>query len=89
MSVSGVIWVPSQNNIGERPVEYAAELELYAQSLPQTYGQKNIPFLYAQPATTLIEGITTPNIPGAKRITIDQWPKSLKDIAAGLAELAR
>ncbi len=89
MGISGVIWVPSQGNIGERPVEYAAELELYAQSLPQTYGQKNIPFLYAQPATTLVEGITTPDIPGAKRITIDQWPKSLKDIAAELAKLAR
>ena len=89
MGISGVIWVPSQGNIGERPVEYAAELELYAQSLPQTYGQKNIPFLYAQPATTLVEGITTPDIPGAKRITIDQWPKSLKDVAAELAKLAR
>ena len=89
MGISGVIWVPSQGNIGERPDEYAAELELYARSLPQTYGQKNILFLYVQPTAILVEGITTPNIPGAKRITIDQWPKSLKDIAAGLAELAR
>ena len=89
MSVSGVIWVPSQSNIGERPVEYAAELELYAQSLPQTYGQKNIPFLYVQPSANLVEGITKPKISGGQRITIDQWPKSLKDIAAGLAELAR
>ena len=89
MGVSGVIWVPSQSNIGERPAEYAAELEIYARSLPQTYGQKNIPFLYAQPTTTLVEGIIAPKIPGAKRITIDQWPKSLKDIAAELAKLAR
>tara|TARA_Y100001934_G_scaffold243109_1_gene299394 strand:- start:246 stop:1505 length:1260 start_codon:yes stop_codon:yes gene_type:complete len=89
MGVSGVIWVPSQSNIGERPAEYAAELELYAQSLPQTYGQKNIPFLYAQPSATLVEGITTPKIPGGQRITFDQWPKSLKDIADGLAKLAQ
>lgn len=89
MSVSGVIWVPSQSNIGERPVEYAAELELYAQSLLQTYGQKNIAFLYVQPSANLVEGITKPKISGGQRITIDQWPKSLKDIAAGLAELAR
>ena len=78
-----------QGNIGERPDEYAAELELYARSLPQTYGQKNILFLYVQPTAILVEGITTPNIPGAKRITIDQWPKSLKDVAAELAKLAR
>lgn len=89
MSVSGVIWVPSQNNIGERPAEYAAELEIYARTLPQTYGQKNIPFLYVQPTTTLVEGISAPKIPSAKRITIDQWPKSLKDIATELAKLAR
>ncbi len=89
MGISGIIWVPSQGNIGERPDEYAAELELYARSLPQTYGQKNILFLYVQPTAILVEGITTPNIPGAKRITIDQWPKSLKDISAELAKLAR
>jgi len=37
----------------------------------------------------LVEGITTPKITGGQRITIDQWLKSLKDIALGLAELAR
>ena len=89
MGVSGVIWMPSQGNIGERPDEYAAELELYARSLPQTYGQKDILFIYVHPTEILVEGITTPNIPGAKRITIDQWPKSLKDISSELAKLAR
>ena len=45
MGVAVVIWVPSVNNIGENPADYAAELEVYAKSLPRTYGQKDIPFL--------------------------------------------
>ena len=89
MGVAGVIWVPSESNIGETPAHYAAELEIYATSLPQTYGQKEIQFLYAQTTAAVVAGITTPKIPGAKSITIDQWPKSLKDVAAKLAKLAR
>jgi len=88
MSVSGVIWVPSESNLGENAAHYAAELEVYAQSLPQTYGQKEIQFLYAQPSATVVEGITTPNIPGAKHVLIETWPKSLKELAAQLAKLA-
>ncbi|HCU86339.1 MAG TPA: hypothetical protein DGP39_02325 [Verrucomicrobiales bacterium] len=89
MGVAGVIWVPSESNIGETPAHYAAELEIYAKSLPQTYGQKEIQFLYAQPTAAVVEGITTPKISGGQRITFDQWPKSLKDIAAGLAKLVQ
>jgi len=89
MGVAGIIWVPSESNIGENPADYAAELETYAKSLPQTYSQKSIQFLYAQPTAAVVEGITAPKIPGAKSIVIDQWPKSLKDIAAKLAKLAR
>ena len=88
MAVSGVIWVPSEHNIGYTPANYATELEIYANSLPDTYGQKNIQFLYAQPTNTLVKGITTPNIPGAKSITIDKWPKSLKELASALAAKA-
>ena len=88
MGVSGVIWVPSEGNIGENPAHYAAELEIHARSLPDTYGQKKIQFLYAQPAISLVEGITAPKISGARSVTFDQWPKSLKSIATGLAELA-
>ena len=44
MAVSGVIWVPSESNIGENSSEYAAELEIYAKSLPETYGQKKFSF---------------------------------------------
>ena len=88
MGVAGVIWVPSESNLGEDPAHYAAELEIYARSLPGTYGQEKVQFLYAQPASSLVEGITAPRIPRAKSVSFDQWPKSLRDIAVGLAELA-
>jgi len=88
MGVAGIVWVPSESNLGETPAHYAAELEIYAKSLPSTYGQDEVQFLYAQPASSLVEGITAPKIPGAKSVTFDQWPKSLKDIAAALAKLA-
>ncbi len=87
MGVAGVIWVPSAANLPENPADYAAELEIYAKSLPSTYGQESVPFFYAQPASSLVEGITAPEIPGAKSIIFDQWPKRLKDIATGLAKL--
>jgi hypothetical protein len=87
MGVAGVVWVPSESNLGETPAHYAAELEIYAKSLPSTYGKDKIQFLFAQPASSLVEGITAPKIPGAKSVTFDQWPKSLKDIAAALAKL--
>lgn len=87
MSVAGVIWLPSEHNIGETPAEYAAELEIYARSLPDTYGQEQVPFFYAQPADTLVEGISTPSIPGARSVTFDQWPKSLETLAIEMAGL--
>lgn len=88
MSVSGVIWIPSENNIGYQPENYAAELEFYANSLAATYGQDKVQFLFAQPTPSLIEGITHPEIPGAKSISFDQWPKSLKDLAIEMGKLA-
>jgi hypothetical protein len=88
MGVAGVIWVPSESNLGENPALYASELEIYAKNLPATYGQEKIQFLYAQPASSLVEGITAPKIPNAKSASFDQWPKSLKSIATALAELA-
>ena len=88
MGVAGVIWVPGEANIGENPAEYAAELEIYAKSLPETYGQETVPFLYAQPAGSLVEGITAPEIPGAKGVTFERWPKSLEGLASELARLA-
>ena len=88
MAISGVIWVPADANIGYEPADYAAELEIFARSLPGTFGQEHVQFLYAQPAASLVEGISAPAIPKAKSVTFDEWPKSLKDIAIELAELA-
>ena len=89
LGVAGVIWVPSESNIGENPSEYATELEIYAKSLSSTYAQKRVPFLYAQPSESLVEGMTSPKIPGAKFITLDAWPKSLKELAHSLGKMAR
>jgi len=89
MSVAGVIWVPSESNLGEDPAHYAAELEIYAKSLSSTYGQEKVQFLFAQPASSLVEGITAPRIPGAKSASFDQWPKSLQGIAIRLGELIK
>lgn len=88
MAVAGVIWVPSEHNIGETPAHYAAELQIYQESLPSTYGMEHVQFLFAQPASSLVEGIAAPDIPGARSVTFAQWPKSLKTLAARLAELA-
>jgi sialate O-acetylesterase len=89
MGVAGVIWVPSDSNVGENPSEYAAELEIYAKSLSSTYDQKRVPFYYAQPAASLVEGITAPKLPEAQMVTFDQWPKSLREIAISFAGIAR
>ena len=88
MAVAGVIWIPSEHNIGESPADYAAELQSHAKSLPHTYGMETVQFLYAQPAESLVPGITTPVIPGAKSVAFTQWPKSLKALAIELAKLA-
>lgn len=89
MAVAGVIWVPSQANIGHDPADYAAELEAYAKSLSETYGQPNVPFLYAQPSPQLVAGITSPDLPQAVKVTFDAWPKSLEGLATQLAEKLR
>jgi hypothetical protein len=88
MAVAGVIWVPSEHNIGYDPALYASELEIYARSLTNTYGQDHVQFIYAQPAGSLVEGITNPKIPNGKGATFHQWPKSLKEIAIEMARLA-
>lgn len=89
MAVSGVIWVPSQNNIGYTASNYAAELEIYAYSLPDTYGVEDVPFFYAQPAGSLVEGIEQPNLPSARSVEFDVWPGSLKQLGTALGRLAR
>jgi hypothetical protein len=87
-AVRGVTWIPGKNNISEDVSRYSPSLEVYAASLAETYGQENVPFLYAQPAATLVEGIGTPQIEGALSIELDQWPKSLQAAATRLGTLA-
>jgi len=88
MAVAGVIWIPSENNLGYTPSNYAAELEIYSKSLAHTYGMETVQFFYGQPAASLVEGITPPSIPAAKLVEFDQWPKSLKNIAIEMAKQA-
>ena len=88
MGVSGVIWLPGQNNIGYVPGDYSSELEIYARSLPATYGLQNVLFLCAQPSATLVPGITPPELENAKSAEFHQWPRSLKDIATQLGAAA-
>ncbi len=90
MGVAGVIWVPGNANLGYTPAtDYAAELELYARSLPVTFGQHQVRFFHAQPAAKLVPGITPPKIENATMVEFDQWPKSLKEIATGIAQTVK
>ena len=81
MGVAGVIWVPSKENLGYTPADYAAELDIYARSLPATYGQEKVPFLFAHPSSALVPGITAPKLDNAASAEFDQWPKSLRELA--------
>lgn len=88
VSVAGVIWVPSEHNIGYEPELYASELEIYAKSLTGTYCQEQVQFIYAQPTDSLVDGITRPRIVDAKSVTFDSWPRSLQGMAVEMARLA-
>ena len=65
-----------------------ATLNAYAASLAETYGQKEVPFIYAQPTEALAPGIAKPQIKNGKSIDFGEWPKSLKVIATRLGALA-
>jgi sialate O-acetylesterase len=88
MAVAGVIWIPAESNIGYDPSVYAAELEIYARSLTGTYGQDEVQFIFAQPSVSLVEKIRVPNLPAAKRVTFENWPKSLQQTAIEMAKIA-
>ncbi|NQT88944.1 hypothetical protein HQ560_19405, partial [bacterium] len=88
LAVSGVVWIPGEKNMGKDVGRYAAALEAYAASLPQTYGQEKVPFVYAQPSAKLAPGIARPKIPNGKSVELNEWPKSLKDIATQLGTLS-
>ena len=87
-AVRGVTWIPGKDNISDDVSKYSPALEVYAASLANTFGQKTVPFLFAQPASSLVEGIASPQIKGASSIEFDQWSKSLETIAIQLGTLA-
>lgn len=84
-AVSGVIWIPGKENISDDISRYTPSLEVYDASLAQTYGQEKVPFFFAQPSEKLVEGIGKPAI---SAIEIDEWPKSLQDVASRIGEEA-
>ena len=88
MGVAGVIWVPGAANLGYVPADYSAELELYARSLPATYGQESVPFLYAQPSPKLVPGVTQSKIENSSYVDFDEWPKGLRELAVRLGAAA-
>jgi len=88
MGVAGVIWVPGAANLGYVPADYSAELELYARSLPATYGQESVPFLYAQPSPKLVPGVTQSKIENSSYVEFDEWPKGLRELAVRLGAAA-
>ncbi len=87
-AVRGVVWVPGKNNISEKTKIYTPSLKVYANSLSQTYGQKRVPFFYAHPASSLVDGVAAPKIEGASKVEFVQWPKNFETIAKQLGELA-
>jgi len=52
-AVRGVTWIPGKDSISEDVSKYATALEVYAASLAETYGQNNVPFIFAQPGGKL------------------------------------
>ena len=70
-----------------RKLRYTAEMVVYAKSLANTYGREKVQFLYAQPTGSLVEGIIAPRIAGAKMVAFEQWPESLKNLAAEMAQI--
>lgn len=89
MAVAGVIWVPGSANLGYVPADYSAELEIYARSLPATYGQAKAPFLFAQPSAKLVPGVVQPKIENATSVEFDEWPRGLRELAVRLGTAFR
>ncbi len=87
-AVRGVTWIPGKDNISDDISKYSPSLEVYASSFAETFGQKQVPFFYAQPASSLVDGLRAPKFKGATSTEFDLWPKSLEAIAAQLGALA-
>jgi hypothetical protein len=74
--------------LGYVPADYSAELEIYARSLPATYGQEKVPFLYAQPSAKLVPGVAQPKIENATSAEFDEWPRGCESWPSGLGLLS-
>jgi len=85
-AVRGVVWIPSEDNLSDDRVRYAPSLEVYANSLPQTFGQSQVSFVFAQPTASLVPGMGAPQVEGALRVDFDQWPKNLQVLATQLGQ---
>jgi len=87
-AVRGVVWIPEKDNISDDASRYSAALKAYASSLPETFGQDEVIFVYAQPTAELVEGIEKARIENSLSVEFNEWPKSLKETAARLGALA-
>jgi len=83
-AVRGVVWMPAETNLGTDKSRYSKAVAAYANSLPATYGQPKVPFIFAHPKA----GGEAPELPDAARIDFADWPKSLADIATQLGTAA-
>ena len=86
--VRGVVWVPDAGNIGSDTGRYSASLEVYANSLAQTYGQARVRFVYAHPLDALVPGVGQPKLEKAMGVVFDRWPKSLESLATKMGKAA-
>lgn len=84
-AVRGVVWMPGESNLGSDKARYAAAVAAYANSLPITYGQAKVPFVFAHPKS----GGEAPKLPDAARVDFAEWPKSLADLATQLGNAAK
>jgi len=87
-AIAGVVWLPNEQNLGSDIARYSSALEIYANSLDQTWGQDGVRFVYAQPTADLAAGITAPQIDGAASVPMTAWPQSLQEIATQMGQAA-
>ena len=85
-AIRGLGWIPGEDNVSDDVSRYARSLEVFARSLPATFGQERVSFFWAQPADSLVEGIEAPRIPGAPSVEFDAWPKTLESLVTRLGE---
>ena len=87
-AVKGFVWIPGEDNISTDVSRYAPALKVFLETLPETFGQDKAKILYVQPSDTLVKGINSPEVEGAVKIDISEWPSSLREIAEKLGEQA-